>query len=298
MDAGEKKLLKNLNEVMVHKKDDEKLSEGEFRRLQLVELELIKEVDRVCRKHDIKYSLFCGTLLGAVRHKGYIPWDDDADIAMLREEYNKFREVADELNPDICFFQDHKTDPKYLWGYGKIRKTGTTHMRTGQDAIGCKNGVYIDIFPLDDVPKSVIGQIFQDIDLYFKRKTLWSKVAKDTYTNPIKRFNYKCLSRIPVDKVYEKTEKYRRRSSNKTDNRVRNLLFPSFGKLYVKNPLKERFSMPKRWFLELEEYDFEGYKFYGTKYADGFLKYMYDDYMTPPPPEKRVPKVSYSELEF
>lgn len=70
-----------------------KLTPQEFRTMQLLELDLLIEFDRVCRKHGIKYCITCGTLLGAVRHKGYIPWDDDADIAMLREEYEKFRQL-------------------------------------------------------------------------------------------------------------------------------------------------------------------------------------------------------------
>ena len=130
----------------------------EFRRMQLLELELLIELDRVCRAHDIKYCIICGTLLGAVRHKGFIPWDDDADIGMLREEYEKFKQVANELDQEICFFQDHSTDPEYRWGYGKLRKTGTRFIRAGQEHLKCQTGVFIDIFPMDDIPKSVPGQ--------------------------------------------------------------------------------------------------------------------------------------------
>lgn len=78
----------------------------DFRRMQLLELDMLVEMDRICRKHNIRYTITSGTLLGAVRHKGYIPWDDDADVAMLREEYEKFRRVSHELNPEICFFQE------------------------------------------------------------------------------------------------------------------------------------------------------------------------------------------------
>ena len=141
----------------------------EFRRMQLLQLDMLVELDRVCREHNINYVIFCGTQLGAVRHKGYIPWDDDADIAMLRENYEKFKSYASELDPEVCFFQDHSTDPYYRWGYGKLRRTGTTFIRVGQEHIKCKTGLFIDVFPLDDIPKSLIGQMVQDFNCFQTR---------------------------------------------------------------------------------------------------------------------------------
>ena len=95
-----------------------KLTAIQLRKMQLLELEMLVEFDRVCHIYNIKYSILGGTMLGAVRHRGFIPWDDDADIGMLREEYEKFKLIADKLNPQICFFQDHTTDSEYRWGYG------------------------------------------------------------------------------------------------------------------------------------------------------------------------------------
>ena len=285
-------LLTDLDTVRVVKINDEKLTDAEFRRLQLVELSLLKELDRVCRKHKIRYTVFCGTLLGAVRHKGYIPWDDDADIAMLREDYKKFKKVAHEINSDIGFFQDHSTDPAYLWGYGKLRRTGTYHMRTGQEHIKCKNGVYIDIFPLDDIPQSLAGQLFQNIDCYICRKILWSKVGKRTEKG-LKKAWFSLISHIPTDSVYKHLKRWERKSSAKQCNRVRCLTFPPFGTLYVKNPIRKRYGMPKKWFVRLKNYKFEDTVLIGTR-----LTYTYGDYMTPPPPEKRVPKVSFSRIEY
>ena len=123
-----------------------KIIAGEdFRKLQLLELDLLIELDRICRENHITYQIWAGTQLGAVRHKGFIPWDDDADVVMLREEYEKFREVSDQLNPDICFFQDHYNDPEYRWQYGKLRRTGTKYIRLGQEHIKCRTGVFIDV---------------------------------------------------------------------------------------------------------------------------------------------------------
>ncbi len=274
------------------------MSPQDFRRMQLLQLGMIAEVDRVCRENHINYSIFAGTLLGAVRHKGYIPWDDDADIVMLREDYEKFKLVAGQLNPEICFFQDHETDPEYRWGYAKVRRTGTTFIRAGQEHIKSKTGVFIDIFPLDDVPLSVPGQMLQDFYCYCLRKILWAEVGKYTDKNALKRGWFALLSHISPRTVYGLTKKMEKKSHNSTPNRVRVLLFPSLGKLYIKNPANTRYGMPKRWFTELADYEFEGHTFKGTKEYDEILKYIYDTYMELPPEDQREPHAPVSEYQF
>jgi lipopolysaccharide cholinephosphotransferase len=273
------------------------LSADEFRRLQLVELEVLIELDRVCRKYAINYVIFCGTQLGAIRHKGFIPWDDDIDVAMLREDYERFKSVSSELNPSICFFQDHETDPEYRWGFAKVRRTGTTYIRLGQEHIKQKTGIFMDIFPLDDVPRSVIGQVFQDAYCYCLRKVLWSEVGK-YQARGIKKLWFRLISHISPDTVYRWLKPYVRKSHNHTSNAVRTLLFPAFGKLYVDNPLRQRYGFPKEWILERAEYLFEGRLFYGTKDYDAILKYIYKDYMTPPPENKRQQHAPVSYLDF
>lgn len=100
------------------------LNSEEHRKLQLIELELLEEVDRICDKYNIQYILDSGSLLGAVRHKGFIPWDDDADISMTRSEYEKFCKVCtEELKGSNFFFQNDNTDKYYRWGYGKLIRT-------------------------------------------------------------------------------------------------------------------------------------------------------------------------------
>lgn len=258
----------------------------EIRRIQLLQVDMIEELDRVCQKHNINYVLYGGSMLGAVRHKGYIPWDDDADIAMLREDYEKFRQVAHELNPEICFFQDNYTDKYYRWGYAKLRRTGTKFVRLGQEHLKSNNGVFIDIFPLDDIPKCLIFQMLQDFYCYVLRKIAWSEVGK-VEKKGLKKIWFKILNKIPMSFLLKCQNILHKKSRNSSSNRVTCLLFPSLGKFYYKSPLKERYGMPKSWFLEREKYEFEGKKFWGIKDYDAFLKYEYDDYMTLPPVEKR-----------
>lgn len=273
------------------------LTKDELRKMQLLQLDMLVELDRVCRKHDIKYTIFTGTLLGAVRHKGYIPWDDDSDVAMLREEYKKFKKVANELNKNICWLQDHETDPEYLWGYSKLRRTGTVYVRAGQEHMKFKTGVGIDIFLLDDVPKNFIGQMLQEFHAFCLRKILWSRVAKKGKFR-IMRLWYQLISHIPVETVWKQFNWYANKSRNTSPNLVKVLGMKTIGKLYVKNPIKERYGMPKRWFLERAEYDFEGKKLYGPKDYDEVLKYIYKDYMTLPPESERKSHTPVSKYSF
>lgn len=270
----------------------------EFRRMQLLELDMLKEFDRVCRENDIRYTVFGGTLLGAVRHKGYIPWDDDADIAMLREDYEKFRKCAHLLDKNICYFQDHKNDPGYRWGYAKLRRTGTRFVRVGQEHLTCRTGLFIDIFPMDDIPLSTLGQIWNDFYCFCLRKVLWSEVGKLTEKNPIKRGVYKLLARIDPEKVYKRLDALAAKSRNDSPNLVRCLLFTATGKLYRKNSLKTRYGMPKKWFLELTEYDFETMKVLGTTDYDENLSYIYGDYMKLPDENNREPHSPVSDYSF
>lgn len=273
------------------------IEKEEFRKMQLLQLDMLVELDKVCRENNINYVIFCGTQLGAIRNKGYIPWDDDADIAMLREDYEKFKEVASQLNQEICFFQDHTTDPFYRWGYGKLRRTGTRFVRVGQKHIKCKTGVCIDVFPLDDVPKSWFGQVIQDFKCFCLRKITWSEVAR-VHSRGIVKLWWTLLSKISIKRVYKSLGHYTKKSSNNSTKLVRILMFKSLGKLYRKAPIKYRYGFPKKYILEKSEYEFEGHVFWGTKDYDEFLSLIYGNYMELPPEDKREPHAPVSDYSF
>ncbi len=274
-----------------------KLSPEQFRRMQLVELDMLVEFDRVCRNNNIDYVLFGGSLLGAVRHQGYIPWDDDADIGMLRQDYERFKKHMDELDPAICYFQDHDTDPEYRWGYGKLRRTGTKYVRVGQEHLKCRTGIFVDVFPMDDIPLSVLGQILQDWICFCLRKILWSEVAKKN-TKGFWRFWFSILSRIPISVPFSGFERFAEKSKNSSLNRVRCLAFPATGTLYKKNPISERYGMPKSWFTDRAEYDFENQRFYSSRDYDTVLRYIYGDYMKLPDEKGREQHAPFSEIQF
>lgn len=126
------------------------LRDEDIRRIQLVQLEMLDELHRLCEKHGIRYYLCGGTLLGAVRHKGCIPWDDDIDVSMPRADYDLFKEVCkNELKPGI-FYQDEETDPEYVNYFARLRKNGTLMALNYYRHEKMHKGIFLDIFPLDD----------------------------------------------------------------------------------------------------------------------------------------------------
>ena len=120
----------------------------DLRGLQLCELEILKEFIRICDKHRLKYYLAWGTLLGAVRHQGFIPWDDDIDVCMFYEDYLKFKEICKaELHSDF-FYEDSEAHEEYFLYWAKLRKNNTTCMTQSEKKLNIHWGVGIDIFPL------------------------------------------------------------------------------------------------------------------------------------------------------
>lgn len=257
-----------------------KLDDKQLRQLQLIELEMLLEVDRICRKYQIKYVITGGTLLGAVRHKGFIPWDDDADVALLRDEYERFK-IACKTDLDISrfYFQDAWETEGYRWSYGKIRRKDTLYMRENQEHMPYEQGISIDIFPIDAVPENYIVRLFDTFHCFCIRKFLWSEVGRIDEKNFIKRAAYKLMSYVPRKKILDHYYRLIQKRKREKSLKVRTALMPL--------SLKKGFGRLKEWYAESAEYEFEGHKLYGTKEYDAFLKYVYGDYMEIPPVEKR-----------
>jgi lipopolysaccharide cholinephosphotransferase len=117
-------------------------------------MDTFAEFDRICRAQDIPYYLVSGSLLGAVRHQGIIPWDDDVDVGLLRPDYERFVRVAPHELENRYFLQTFKSDPGYFQCFAKIRVSGTKFVEATSIDCDIHHGVYIDIFPLDNVPES------------------------------------------------------------------------------------------------------------------------------------------------
>lgn len=201
------------------------LTDVQLRQMQLIQLEMLCEVNRICRKHGIKYSLDGGTLLGAVRHKGFIPWDDDIDLIMTRSEYQRFYRVAkEEMDAEKFFLQEYRTDPYYYVGYPRIRRNHTVYMRAGHEHMKYHGGVFIDIFILDNVPDHKVMRMFHRMYCFILRKVLWSESGKYLHPNGFVRFLLSIISKIPREKTFHRIEALADHYNKKPTKLVRHLL--------------------------------------------------------------------------
>ena len=133
----------------------------EVKSLWRIELDLLEIFIGICKKHNLRYMAFGGTLLGAVRHHGFIPWDDDIDICMFREDYDKFLKIAATELPDGIFLQTPVSDPEYLFGFTKLRNSNTAALENYliKKHFCINQGIFIDIFPLDYLPQALQEQL-------------------------------------------------------------------------------------------------------------------------------------------
>jgi len=254
------------------------LSPEELTKLQMVLLEMLLELDRVCKLNDIKYCIFAGTMLGAVRHSGFIPWDDDLDVAMFRDEYNKFRDACKrDLDESRFFFQDNTTDPYYRWGYGRIRRKNSEFVRVGQEHMKMRTGIFLDIFPLDGVPNFAPMRGLHNFYCFVLRKLLYAEAGRVTGKTVVIRAWYSLLNKIPHAWTFRRLQKLT--TKWKGSKLVRHLGFPQ--------PKRRIYGFERDWFEDLSDICFESHNFPGNNDSNSFLTYHYGDYMKIPPPEKR-----------
>jgi lipopolysaccharide cholinephosphotransferase len=163
----------------------------DLERLQRHQLQVALHVRNLCERHGIRYFLVAGTLLGAVRHQGFIPWDDDLDIGMLREDYDRFIELAQNELPEDYFVQTYMSDPFMPLPYAKIRVNGTVLREVASRDCQWHSGIFIDIFPFDGVPANQMVRVVHKWSLYFFGRTLLVKCGFDPLgegSSTVKRF--------------------------------------------------------------------------------------------------------------
>lgn len=266
------------------------VSKENLRQLQMNELAILIEVDRICRKYHIEYSLFGGTLLGAVRHGGFIPWDDDVDVVFSRKEYLRFRKACQkELTHSNFFLQDHTTDPNYPWGYEKMRLLGTQMTRPGQEHIKCHGEVYIDIFVMDNVPDPWFFRQVHFFICFLIRKFLYAELGMVAEKNPLKRAMYALMFRcIPRQKVFQFRDRIAAACNRRPSRLIRHMTYP--------HPKRSKYGFPAECQSAFRDIPFEGFIFRCYQETDLYLKYHYGIYNKYPPKEHQRPQLTIGKL--
>lgn len=250
--------------------------------LKKVGLNILKEFIRVCEKLDLRYYLAYGTLMGAVRHGGFIPWDDDVDVYMPRPDYEIFMQEGKKHLESNYFIQNGKTEKKYLLRFAKLRDSNTTLVEEEYKDYDMNHGIFIDIFPLDGYEKG------KDIllDMRVKNYAFDETKEKKSIFDGISSFNMKILQKIGpafnkfinLEKSMDKYEEMGKRFSYDKSDYVADMV----GSIYIVPMKKEVFGEGK--LMKFEDI----YAKVPDDY-DACLRLLYGDYMKLPPEDKRKP---------
>ena len=257
-----------------------KITDEQLQKLRYIQFEIFKYFIDICKKENLQYFLLGGTALGAVRHKGFIPWDDDIDVGMPREDYEKFLIAARKYLPEHYFLQNCFTDNNYPLNFSKIRDSRTTFIETTCQNIKMNHGVYIDVFPLDGYPSQKLKQIIYDkINTVLKTRIsfIYTKQRTNKLTSRIGTFILKGIIpdyRTAVNLREKLIKKYKYSSCE--------LIFNCSGAWGKKE------MMPKSCFNNGKSGKFEGLDVMLPEDSARYLTNLYGDYMKLPPVESMI----------
>ncbi len=248
----------------------------DIRPLQLRLLDILTVIHQMCVEHGLRYYLVDGSLIGAVRHKGFIPWDDDMDICMPREDYEALIQHSKEWLPEPYEFVCFENDPKYPLHFGKVQDAGTTLIE--RPHLYYLGGVYVDIFPIDGAPEGLLRQRLYQMKYNYLRKALYF-----LFRDPYRHGNGpSCWLPLLMRKLYTLPELQGKikRHMMKYDLKTSRLAAVNHNDGLGSMVDKERV------LGEPTPVEFEGKMFWGLKDNDAYLTQLFGDYMTPPPADK------------
>lgn len=254
----------------------------DLRHLQLLELKILKEVISICEKHDLKYYAFGGTELGAIRHGGFIPWDNDVDIAMFREDYEKLLKIFDsELGDEYYVIHPNNQEDCYF-SIARVYLKGTKFHHYDPLDVSFEEGIKIDIFPLDHIPDSKIKRIIYYYEIKFYDHLLKNALFKintpNKLSSAIHSLLHNILKLIPVSVIKRRFLKCQTKYNNKETKYISfhdSLL--GFLKVYY---TKQDFEPSKK-------FKFEDIEINMPNNYEKMLILWYGDYMALPPEEER-----------
>ena len=289
---------KNLSFEEIKRNDDMKDDIQEKIELtQIIQKELLpilKEVKRVCEKNNITYFLCAGSTLGAVRHKGFIPWDDDIDIGMLRSDYEKFLKIADKELKSGFILMNGERSPDYYVAHAKVFRDNTALVNNETSHLRLHHGFYLDLFPFDTIPEDEESQD----KLYWEQRE-----AKDNYVFMKKKKKYD--GKNPIKKYFANERYYlaNLKSSKKAFDKVNQVMmsYQTEDPKYVADffaPYGKKLFFKYDDIVPTREAEFEGEMYPIPGNSERYLEIMYGDYMTLPPEDKRFVKHNLIKIDM
>ena len=257
-----------------------------LRSVQLTQLDISKEIKKICEKHQIPYFLDGGSLLGAVRHQGFIPWDDDMDFGMLREDYERFLQIAPQELPAPLFLQTTETDSGYGYAFAKIRNRDSLYLERVSQNSTENHGIFVDIFPYDALPDDArkaqkLYHQLTALKMILKVKVHYKPWNASENINKKRWFLYlpaRFLSVfMPKERIVKQYNRIATRYNSSSTARYYAQVAESFG----------HWEMERAFFSSRVELPFENVTFSAPGDYDGFLTAGYGDYMKLPPEDKR-----------
>ena len=257
--------------------EKEQLKKMSFQEQRQCLVDMVEYIDRLCLENNIRYAMMFGTLLGAVRHQGFIPWDDDIDLVVLRSDYDKMKKIFNKSKDKRYVFIDNLDDPKYVSPWAKIIDTKTYILENGQRQSD-NYGMFVDIFPYDRHPK-FLGSID-----YFEKKIAYMLLNNFRHSkneqinrNLLKSIRNRIANILGKERVVRFYDNLCRRSNKNGKNLVATVNLKDY-----KNT------------IDIKEFDnmirmkFETIELNGFKNYDKILTDYFGDYMTLPPESERV----------
>lgn len=257
----------------------QELKEEDISRLKGIELGILKSFISVCDRLNLVYFAVGGTLLGTIRHKGFIPWDDDIDVAMPRKDYDIFIAKAQALLPDDLFLQNIYTEKNWFSNYAKIRKNNTLFVESSIKERKINHGVFIDVFPLDYYPEDRLKQLIVDTKLRIINRRLSDGYIKDHKENTsVQARIVKTVTRMlwpDLKKVSYMKEKL---ITTVPESKYVIVYCGAWGKREIAK---------RKWFDKIIKKQFEDININVPKKYNKYLNRVYGDYMKLPPIEER-----------
>ena len=273
------------------------MTNAEIRKYQTAQAYLLREFDKLCRQLQISYYMIGGTLLGAVRHGGFIPWDADIDIAMRREDYERFKAHWMAHPSDTYFYEDYETEKNHMMPHALFRLKGTCVCDTTRVSpyyAVHEKGIFLDIFPLDTPPKSPVLQKIQMHQIRFIRWLIKLKIGyyypdTPTWKKAAKRFAHGCVFPFSLQRLNRMLDKAMRKYSG-SDSGF--LVSMASHYSYWKQLMPEAiYGTPIPCVFENQSYS-------APAQIDAYLKQIYGNYMKLPPENKRVFPCKISEIDY